>query len=97
MLDLISNPKHHRRRRSQTNVMDRAHHVEPLISRTLRCHTLAYFIVEDLRAATGQTVESGVLQSREDRFVVELRDQVDVVNLGRREAVQLKSRILRAQ
>src|SRR6185369_4497991 len=73
--------------------MHRAHHVEPLISRTLRRNSLAHFVIENFRAAAGKTVESGFFEPRHDRFVIEFRDQMDVVDLGRREAVQLEVRI----
>src|ERR1043165_4915127 len=82
MFYAIADAKHHRRGGTQADAMHRAHYREPLVSRTLRRDALAYFIVETLRAATGQTVKPRSLQTRHDRFVVELRDQVQVVNLG---------------
>src|ERR1051326_1361794 len=77
--------------------MDRTHHGEPFISRTLRRDALTHFIIKNLRAAAGQTVKSGLLQTTHDRFVVQLRNEMKVVNLRRREAVQLKAGIFRAQ
>src|ERR1043165_10214916 len=77
--------------------MDRTHHGEPFISRTLRRDALTHFIIKNLCAAAGQTVESSLFQTAHDRFVVQLRHEMKVVNLRRREAVQLKAGIFRAQ
>ena len=55
---VIADAKHHRRRRSQTDAMHRAHHVQPLIRRAFRRDALAHFVVENLGAAAGQTVKT---------------------------------------
>ena len=71
MLDRVADAEHHRRGRSQTDLVHRAHHRQPFIGRAFRRHALAHFVVENLGAAAGQTVKSCVLQTRHDRFVVE--------------------------
>src|SRR5262249_38039187 len=77
--------------------MNCAHHVQPFISCALSCDSLAYLVVENLSTAAGQAIETRVFQPRHDRSVIEFRNQVNVVYLWRREAVQLKSWILCTQ
>src|SRR5205085_11003970 len=48
-------------------------------------------------AAAGHAVETGLLQTSEYLFVGELRDEVDVMYLGRREAMELEVRVARVE
>src|SRR6266446_5968514 len=77
--------------------MDSSHHRQPFIGCAFRRHAFADFVVENFRAAARQTVKARFLQTPHDRFVIQTGDQMQVMNLWRRKAVQLKARILRRQ
>ena len=97
MLDSIADAEHHRCARLQTDFVHRPHYGKPFISCAFRSYAFAHFVVENLRAAAGQTVKSGVFQALHDCLVIETGNQVDIVNLRRRETMKLKLGILRAQ
>ena len=63
--------------------------VDPLLGRALQAaDALAHFFVQDLGAAAGDRVETGVAQAGDGRREVQPADLRDVLNLGRREAMQ---------
>ena len=67
-----------------------AHHAEPLGRlRLLGRDDLAHAVDEDLGAAAGQRVEARVAQAREHVGRRELRAPRDVLDLGRRQRVQV--------
>ena len=51
MLDLISDPEHHSRGRTQTDLVNGTHNVEPFLRIAFCRDTLANLIVKDLAAA----------------------------------------------
>src|SRR5205085_4901135 len=77
--------------------MNCTHHCEPFGGRAFGRDALANFVIKNLCAAAGQAVKSSLFQTREDGFVIEFRDEMNVVNLWRREAVQLKVRIFQVK
>src|SRR6266404_4570553 len=77
--------------------MHSPHDRQPLVRSAFGGDSLAHLVVENFSSATGQTVKSCFFQAAHDRFVIQSGDQMQVVNLWRRETMQLKARILRAQ
>jgi hypothetical protein len=90
LLERLDVPVHHRRRRRHPEPVGLAHDVEPFLRlRLLRRDDRANSIHEDFRAATGDRVEPGVAQARERLRGRELRAPRDVLDLGRRERVEV--------
>src|SRR5207247_9051409 len=81
MLNLVTYSKHHRRRRPQPDMMRGPPNSQPLICSAFRSNALAHFIIQNLRAATGHTIQTRLLQTRHNRFIIEPRDKMDVVYL----------------
>ena len=83
-------PVHHRRRRRDAQPVGVAHDAEPLGRlRLLRRDDVADPVDEDLGAAAGQRIEAGVAQARQRLRDRQLRAPGDVLDLGRRERVQV--------
>ena len=81
---------HHRRRRRHAEPVRLAHDVEPLVGlRLLRRDDRADAVDEDLGAAAGDRVEAGVAEPRQRLRDGQLRAPRDVLDLGRRERVQV--------
>src|SRR5215218_3693986 len=93
----VAYAEHHRRGRTEADPVRRTHDGEPLVGRAFRGDSLAHFVVENLAAAARHAVEARVLQPAHYRLVVEPRDEVYVMNLGRREAVELEIWIARVK
>ena len=93
----VADAEHHRRGRDQSDLMNGAHHVEPFLSGAFCRDAFADLVVEDLAAAAGQRIQSGVFQPAHYRLVIEPADQMNVVYLGRRKTVKLKFRIFCVQ
>ena len=90
LLERLDVAVHHRRRRRHAEPVRVAHHVEPLVRvRLLRRDDVADAVDEDLAAAAGERVEPGVAQPRERLPDGQLRAPRDVLDLGRREAVEV--------
>ena len=86
---------HHRGGRAKARMVRLAHHTQPLVCRRLSVavQQLPHAVDEDLGASTGNAVEAGGDEPRDDRRHRQLRHARDVQHLGRRQRVQLEVRI----
>ncbi len=90
LLERLDVAVHHRRGRRHAEPVRLAHHVEPLGGlRLLRRDDVAHPVNQDLAAAARDRVEAGVAQARERLPDRQLRAARDVLDLRRRERVQV--------
>ena len=90
LLERLDVAVHHRRRRRHAEPMGLTHDVEPLLGlRLLRRDDRPDAVDEDLGAAAGNGVEAGVAKPRQRLGHGQLRAPRDVLDLGRREGVQV--------
>ena len=89
LLDRFAAAEHHRGGGAHTELVRREVHVDPLLSRALQAADPSpHFVVKDLRAAAGNRIQTGVAQAGDGRLQIQPADRGDVLNLGRREAMQ---------
>ena len=92
LFERLDVPVHHRRRRRDAEPVRFAHDAEPVGRlRLLRRDDVAHAVDEDLRSASGDRVEARVAQPRQCLGDRELGAACDVLDLGRREHVQVNA------
>ena len=90
LLERLDVAVHHRGRRRHAQAVRVAHDPEPLRrARLLGREDLAHAVDEDLGATSGQRVQAGVAQAREHLGRRQATRARDVLDLGRRERVQV--------
>src|SRR5271165_261487 len=85
--------KHHGGRGPHAELVGRAMHIEPVVGQAFQAGDLvAHFVVEDLGAAAGNGIQTGIAQAAYGVLDAQAADLSDADNLRRREAVQMHLR-----
>src|SRR5262252_11170356 len=95
LLDGLAAAEHHRRRRTHSELVRSAMDVDPLLGAALQTRdAMTHCIIENLRAAAGDGIETRVAQSRDRIAQAQSADFSDIRHLRRRKAVQVNLKAL---